>query len=263
MSLHFLLRLPTAIAFLLVAAVAVSLALGGLALVRKKYSPEELRENHEVAAIIFGAFGWLYAVIVAFVVFVTWTGYDDANKNFQLEVSQALDVFYGADGFPPDAASKIRTAASVYLKSVDRDELQQMASGEITLYSMQSLRTLTDIFTNADESMLRNRDLYSASLRQLDGLRQYRRLRIFSANNTAPSLIWFLLVIGSLITICNTYFFGMKRAKVQYIMTAALTVMLSLVLLLIYVLDHPFTGTSRVSDAPLRQALAIMNSKNR
>lgn len=59
MSLHFLLRLPTAIAFLLVAAVAVSLALGGLALVRKKYSPEELRENHEIAAIIFGAFGWL------------------------------------------------------------------------------------------------------------------------------------------------------------------------------------------------------------
>jgi len=32
-------------------------------------------------------------------------------------------------------------------------------------------------------------------------------------------------------------------------------------LFLIYVLDHPFTGTSRVSLAPLRQAMTTMQEE--
>ena len=66
-----LLNLPPAISFLIVSAITTALALAGLRFVRKKYSTEVLKENHEVEAIIFNAFGLLYAVVVAFVVFVT------------------------------------------------------------------------------------------------------------------------------------------------------------------------------------------------
>ena len=71
----------------------------GLYFVRKKYSAEVLKENHEVAAIIFNAFGLFYGVMLAFVVFVTWSGYDDATKNLQMEASEALDIFHTAQPF--------------------------------------------------------------------------------------------------------------------------------------------------------------------
>ena len=67
---------------------------------RRKYPAEVLKENHEVAAIIFNAFGLFYGVMVAFVVFVTWGGYDEATKNLQLEASEALDIFHTAGAFP-------------------------------------------------------------------------------------------------------------------------------------------------------------------
>ena len=79
-----LLNLPPAISFLIVSVITTAVALAGLRFVRKKYLTEVLKENHEVAAIIFNAFGLLYAVVVAFVVFVTWSGYDDATKNLQM-----------------------------------------------------------------------------------------------------------------------------------------------------------------------------------
>jgi hypothetical protein len=59
-------------------------------------------------------------------------------------------------------------------------------------------------------------------------------------------------------TVLYTYFFGMKNIKAQYLITASLTVTITLILFLIYVLDHPFTGTSKVSTEPLRQVLEIM-----
>ena len=91
---------------------------------------------------------------------------------------------------------------------------------------------------------------------------EYRRLRIFSGNNNVPSLIWLVLVVGGVIMVANTFFFGMKRFSVQAFMTAILTVMLTLVLFLIFVLDHPFTGRNRVSDGPLRQVLALMKENS-
>jgi uncharacterized membrane protein len=259
--MHLLLKLPTLLSLLIIAAATTLLTLTGLFVVRRKYAPEQLKENHEVAAIIFSAFGWLYAVIVAFVVFVTWTGYDEANKNMQLEASQALDIFNSADAFADPMRNEIRRRIIDYVESVDNDELPKMASEDMALYSMTSLRQLDQLLAAAAPGVVRNSELYAASLRRLDNLMEYRRLRIFSGRNNVPSLIWLVLLLGGVIMVANTYFFAMKNARVQALMIAALTITLTLVLFLIFVLDHPFTGTSRVSDAPLRQATTVMKER--
>src|SRR3954454_9662509 len=98
--MHFLLNCPPVISFLLVAIITTAVALAGLHLVRRKYPVDVLKENHEVASMIFNAFGRLYGVVVAFVVFVTWSGYDDATKNLQLEASDTIDLFYSAEVLP-------------------------------------------------------------------------------------------------------------------------------------------------------------------
>ena len=78
--MQFILNLPVPISFFIVSAISTLFALAGLYLVRRKYSAEVLKENHEVAAIIFNAFGLFYGVMVAFVVFVTWSGYPRPEK---------------------------------------------------------------------------------------------------------------------------------------------------------------------------------------
>src|SRR5207253_7555349 len=102
----FLLNWPPGISFFLVAAITTALACVGLHFVRRKYPAEVLKENHEVAAMIFNAFGLLYGVVVAFVVFVTWSGYDDATKNLQLEASDTIDLFYSTKVLP-ESVSKV------------------------------------------------------------------------------------------------------------------------------------------------------------
>jgi drug/metabolite transporter (DMT)-like permease len=81
-------------------------------------------------------------------------------------------------------------------------------------------------------------------------------MRIFAGNDTVPPVIWLVLLVGGVFAVCYTFFFGMKNIRAQYLITTTLTVMLTSILFLIYVLDHPFTGTSRVSLEPLRQAIA-------
>ncbi|HEY2625953.1 MAG TPA: hypothetical protein VGI41_04285 [Candidatus Udaeobacter sp.] len=98
--MRFLLQLPPPVSFFIVSTVTTFFGLFGLYLVRRKYSAEVLKENHEVAAIIFNAFGLFYGVMVAFVVFVTWSGYDEATKDLQMEASELWIFFTVPKHFP-------------------------------------------------------------------------------------------------------------------------------------------------------------------
>ena len=254
-----LLNLPPPISFFIVSAFTTSFALFGLHLVQKKCSADVLKENHEVAAIIFNAFGLFYGVMVAFVVFATWNGYDEATKNLQMEASEALDIFHSAESFPDPANKIIQQGLRDYVASVYNDEVQRMSQGEIGVYSGGAHASLRTLFSQMDATSIPNRELYAESLRCLNNLAQYRRMRIFAGNDTVPPVIWLVLLVGGVFAVSYTFFFGMKNIKAQYLLTATLTVMISSILFLIYVLDHPFTGTSKVSLEPLRQAMATMH----
>src|ERR1051325_7979840 len=121
-----LLYLPVPMSFFVAAAMTTFIALGGLYLVRRRYPAEVLKENHEVASIIFNAFGLFYGVLVAFVVFVTWSGYDEATKNLQMEASEALHLYHNAEGFPEATKKTVQEALRKYVASVYNDEVQRM-----------------------------------------------------------------------------------------------------------------------------------------
>ena len=259
--MQFFLSLPPPASFFIVSAITTSFALFGVYLVRKKYSADVLKENHEVAAIIFNAFGLFYGVMVAFVVFVTWSGYSDATKNLQLEASEALDIFHSAESFPDSPKKIIQQGVRDYIAAVYNDEVKRMSDGDISLYSGGAHANLRILFSQMDATSIPNRELYAESLRCLNNLAQYRRLRIFAGNDTIPPVIWLVLLVGGLLAVSYTFFFGMKNIKAQYLLTATLTVMISSILFLIYVLDHPFTGASKVSLEPLRQAMSTVQER--
>ena len=258
----FLLNLPPGISFLLVAAITTALACVGLHFVRHKYSAEVLKENHEVAAIIFNAFGLLYGVVVAFVVFVTWSGYDDATKNLQLEASDTIDLFYSATAFAEPVRKVVQRGLMDYADSVYRDEVNRMSTQDISIQPGSPLRKLLDVFNQMDQMSAPNRELYAESLRRVNNLAEHRRLRLFAGNNTIPPTIWLVLLVGGVITVLYTYLFGTKNIRAQYLMISALTVTISWILLLIYILDHPFTGVSKVSIKPLAEVIETMRSQS-
>ncbi|HEU0274854.1 MAG TPA: DUF4239 domain-containing protein [Candidatus Udaeobacter sp.] len=257
---QYLLNLPPPVSFFIVSATTTFFALAGLYLVRKKYPTEVLKENHEVAAIIFNAFGLFYGVLLAFVVFVTWSGYDDATKNLQLEANEVADVFHITQTFPDPVGETMRQTLLDYVTSVYNDELRRMSEGQISLHSNEAMLKLITVFYHIDEKSLPNDAIYAETLKRLNNLAEYRRLRIFAGNDTVPAVVWLVLLVGSVISISYTYFFGMKNIRAQYLIAGSLTVTITLILFLIYVLDHPFTGTSRVSSEPLKQVMQILKN---
>src|SRR5437868_14517682 len=184
--MRFLLQLTPPVSFFIVCAITTCFALAGLHMVRKKYSAEVLKENHEVAAIIFNAFGLFYGVMVAFVVFVTWGGYSDATKSLQMEASEVDDIFHSTEAFPDPARSVIKKELINYITSVYNDELKKMDGGQVILHAHGPLHHLMEVFYHMEPTSFTNTELYAETLKRLNNLAQDRRLRIFAANDTVP-----------------------------------------------------------------------------
>ena len=256
-----LLYLPVPMSFFVASAITTSFALVGLYLVRRRYSAEVLKENHEVAAIIFNAFGLFYGVMVAFVVFVTWSGYSDATRSLQMEANEVADIFHSSEAFPEPTRTLIKKELMNYITLVYNDELKKMDGGQVILQAGGPLHHLMDVLYKTDAQLFSNKELYAETLRKMNNLAQDRRLRIFAANDTVPEAIWLVLLVGGAFTVLYTFFFGMKNIRAQYVITTTLTVTITLILFLIYVLDHPFTGTSKVSAEPLKEVIAVMQKE--
>ena len=254
-----LLSLPPGISFLLISAIALLVVLTGLQIVRKKYHHELLKEHHEVAAIIFNAFGLLYAVVVAFVVFVVWSRYDDAAKNLELEANSTIDLFYVSKAFPDSINKPMRQALSEYANSIVEEEFDLMTKGEKSQKTSEALRKVSNLFINMDIKSLPNVPAYSESFKVFNEMAQYRRLRLFAGKNSIPSVIWIVLLVGALITVTYTYFFGMRKVLPQTLMTSALTITITLILFLIFILDHPYTGSTTVNTEPMTSVAESMN----
>ncbi len=75
------------------------LAVAGRWIVRRLVSLETLERNHEVAGFFLGVLGTMYAVLLAFVVSVLWTQYQDARVLITREANELGDLSRLSKGF--------------------------------------------------------------------------------------------------------------------------------------------------------------------
>lgn len=233
----------------------VVFSVAGLLLVRRYANVEWLKRQHEVASFFFLMIGTLYAVLIAFAIFVVWTQFQDAGTNLEHEANEVGDLSRMAMTMSEPMRSDVRSALADYIHAVVDDEFPAMAASRTSPRTWQAVEGLWMVYANAEPTTLKMQANYAESLKHLNDLNNYRRTRLFTMRGTVPSMLWFLLCVGGVVLIIFTYFFGHDSLLSQAAMTAALAGLLAFSLFLIYSYDSPFSGAARISPAPLQLEL--------
>ena len=84
--------------------------------------------------------------------------------------------------------------------------------------------------------------LYAATARELEAFLDARRSRIAAGQTGLPAPLWAVALLGSVLTVCCTYFFRMEDERTQLLITSTVAASLGLLIYLILVLDHPVWG---------------------
>ena len=227
----------------------------GLVIVRRFVDVDWLKKHLEIASYFFLMIGTLYAVLIAFAIFVVWTQFQDAGANLEREVNAVGDLSMMAAGLPEPQHKQVRDALLEYVHAVTEDEFPAMAEGRESSRTWAAVQQLMDAYTSASVSNAKDQVFMAESLKHLNDLSNYRRARRFTSRGTVPQLLWYLLFGGGIVLVAFTYFFGHESLAWQGAMTAALAGTLSFSLFLIIAYNGPFDGTTRVSPAPYQLEL--------
>lgn len=251
---YFLVSLPLWQLIALVVVLPSAVAMVAQTLIHRWVGVERLVQNNEIAGFKFATVGVIYAVLLAFSVIVVWEKFSAAENAVDQEAASIAALLRYAQGKEPQALA-LRTAVVGYARSAIEDEWPAMA---LESESHSTTRALNNVYSTAlalGAAGTRETADMAEVFTQLDNVTSARRIRLHLATGLVPGVVWAALFAGALLTVAFTLFFGSENLPAQISMTGVLSVLVTLGLVVIVSIDHPFTGPVRVRPDPLEAVL--------
>lgn len=210
--------------------------------VRKALGLEKLKSFHDVSGDMLSVIGTLYAVLLGFVVVDAMTHMEEMRLTVEQEANAVANIYLVADGLPSEKCLKLQKHCVDYVKLVTEQEWKAMQAGkaidEAHIVTWRMWHEATHIEAES-EGMGCIKDRV---LEELSSLSDNRRTRLVMARHGVAPTMWFFLIVGGIITVVFTYFFGLECLKTQSVMTALIALTLSLNVFLVYLFGYPFSG---------------------
>jgi hypothetical protein len=252
---HFLANLPLWLLIALIVILPSALAMIAQVLIRRWVGIETLVKNNEIAGFKFATVGVIYAVLLAFSVIVVWEKFNDAQTSVAEEAGATAALFRYAEGKEPEALA-FRTALVNYLQAAIDKEWPAMGLETEAHGVTSALNTLYSTALALNRSGTRDTADMSEVFRQIDNVTSARRARLHLATGLVPDVIWLALFLGAGLTVGFTLFFGSENFIAQIAMTGVLSLLVTMGLVVIISIDHPFTGPVHIHPKPLASVLA-------
>ena len=193
-------RVPLWLVGLIVMIVAQTYTIGLMLLTRSIFGVSRLAENNEVAGFKFAVVGVFYAVLLAFVVVAVWEEYRNTEAAVRNEAKAAVDLHHISFGLPLGDGAVIRQRLLTYTDHVRKFEWPTMARGKASDDAGRDLEQLSSAIFQVRPKNLEDLALYQNALRLLTVIADNRGERLDSADGSVRILIWFVLIVGGIIT---------------------------------------------------------------
>ena len=160
-----------------------------------------------------------------------------------------------AEGTDAQAVA-LRGALKNYASTAINDEWPAMAKESESQATTQALHGVYEAALALGRTGTRETADMAEVFTQLDNVTAARRVRLHLATGLVPNVVWAALFAGALLTIGFTLFFGSENLPAQVTMTGVLSTLVTLGLVVIISVDHPFTGPEHIHPDPLVGVMA-------
>jgi hypothetical protein len=226
--------------------VSVAAGLAMLLLFRRCFPARRFARSNEAVSTFSQVVGTVYAVIMAFMLYTVWTGYQTAAANADREAQSMVNLYQLAGQLPEPDRTLIRKVASAYVHLVVNDEWNRMPTGHMSRVAYALLNHLWSSSTAVEAATVSDRVLFDHVLTELSNLSEARRQRLLTLRRRLASILWVVLVVGGILTVSSLCLFNAERVGLLGFKVAGTSALIGLMLFAIYQLDAPFGGDIRV-----------------
>ncbi len=234
-----------------------AVAVGTQLLLRRRWSVLRESDHNEVAGFLIAIVGVIYAVLLAFVVIVSWEQFSRAGDTVGQEASALRTIDRTAAAFPIDSRARVRADVVAYAHAVVDVEWPAMADGRpgSPVVGPALDRLSVDLEALPADTPARVQ-FVGAEVERFNDLVTARSSRLDFVDQGLPGVLWAALVVGAVVTIGFAMIFGVSSPLLQTFMTASIAVLIGIMLFVAVAIDHPFAGDVAVTPGSLERVLS-------
>lgn len=243
--------LPISLSFIVFTVLFLSISLAGLFITKEIGINRILCEDHNsILENFITVVSVFVGIIITFIIMNSWENFDKVKSDVIRESNEVLLL-----------SRIIRTFDSfVELKSLILEYLQHVINIEFPAFNsnkgvheaiLQGDKIIKEIQIRMLSSTSPN---YDTAVDIINKIISHRHDRIYNGINGINSLVWFVVIINSLLIIFMSWFL-VCNSIAHYILVGIVAVYISSVIFLSLVLSYPYRGTKGITSEPFKQAL--------
>lgn len=254
--------LRTARALLPIVLGSVILSIAGLMVIRRLVPVETLRPSSNEIGSFIQALSTIYAVLLAFVVYVVWAQFNETRTLIDREANELLDLYRTARGFAKDTRDSIQRELHAYLCDVVEREWPALAVGDDAVLDDvgRRLDRVWNHITRLEPANDCHVALFDEVLSRFNDLSDCRTNRISASRMRMPLGLRLLMYAGAFFTIGAMYLLAFDRFAMHAIAVGTLAGAISHILYIVWDLDNPFNGDWQVEPRAFERVRKYMET---
>jgi hypothetical protein len=240
----------------LLVVLGAALSAGIAWLLRRLVALEVRRRHHEVGTAVFLQLGVVFAVLLAFAFNEVWGGYNNAASAINDECGSLHGVAIVASTLPEPARMAVLDGVARYLRSVVAEEWPEMAHGRSSAAARDAFVKLWQGAAGLELVRAGDQAAQGQIMSLLANAHQQRETRLFEMQLDVPVLLWCVLILLTLVLVAFVVFSGMEYIASQVIFSAIFGGSVVLILVVMRMLDAPFSGALALQPTDFQDTLA-------
>jgi hypothetical protein len=238
---------------------AVGLGLAGLFATRG-WVKLRMSNGHQVVGQIFLTAVGFYSILLGFVAVIVWQRFDAMDQAVTEEAAALIGVFRDTQAFPEPYRSEAQRALRYYAEVGIPSEWTNGGNAHILPHTTPDLlNPVWDVYRKV-QAKAGASTIYLDAVERLRSLELKRHLRHLASQETLPTVFWWVLVVGAVVTTLTSYANYVEDLGMHAGLTVLAAALVGMIFFLIWALDAPFQGPVRLSQGAFQHALQEFNA---
>jgi len=197
--------------------------------------------NNDVVGYILSCYCVFYGLLLGLLAVAAYQNLGDVERVVVREAASMAALFQDVSAYPEPDGENLRWLLRDYCRYQFKYGWPQHkkglipTGGGVRLTAFQERLALFEPQTRSQEI------LHGETLRQFNQLLELRRMRLYAVTTGIPAVMWYVVIIGSVINIALVWLFDMKLIT-HLFLGGLLAFFIGSVIFLIAVMDNPFRG---------------------
>jgi uncharacterized membrane protein YjgN (DUF898 family) len=254
--MHAVTRVPLPLSLSVIVALSVIVPWLAVRGVRRLWPYHALEKSNELVGFSYAIFGLIYGVLLAYTIVVAWERFAETERIVMRESTVLSELWRDSESFPPEIRTSIHRDLASYTESVVENEWPTMgAQGTGDARTIEVYERLWSRSYQIEPQTKNQVAFLEQYLQRMNDLSSLRLLRILYSRTEVQSILWVVLLMGSVMTVGYTLLLSGKQAWIQTTVTACIMLMVMLGLFVILSLQYPFSGDVSVKPEAFHDLL--------